>query len=103
MQLSDSLRDCFISKRSTIERHSFLIEFRLLILLSTLTFKILCRCIADKTIDKERGAKACKPNSRPDLGVIELQLFSLFGAGITMSTWTWTSNTLSTWKTAWDR
>ena len=45
----------------------------------------------------------CKPKSRPDLSVIELQLFSLFGAGITMSGWTWTSNTLSTWKTAWDR
>ena len=45
----------------------------------------------------------CKVDDRPDLGILELHLFSLFGAGITMSAWTWTSSTLSNWKIAWDR
>ncbi|CAB3996833.1 smoothened homolog [Paramuricea clavata] len=59
------------------------------------------KCIADATIKK--GPDQCKAANRPDLGIIELHLFSLFGAGITMSAWTWTSSTLSSWKTAWDR
>ena len=59
------------------------------------------RCKADATI--QTGPEQCKAEDRPELGIIELHLFSLFGAGITMSAWTWTSSTLSNWKTAWDR
>ena len=45
----------------------------------------------------------CSVSERPDLGIIELELASLFGTGIAMSSWTWTSNTLQTWQKLWRR
>ena len=42
-------------------------------------------------------------SDRPNLGIIELELASLFGTGIAMSSWTWTSNTLQTWQKLWRR
>lgn len=45
----------------------------------------------------------CAVETRPDLSIIELELASLFGTGIAMSSWTWTSNTLQTWQKLWRR
>ena len=59
------------------------------------------KCVAEGKAKKVPDQ--CKVDDRPDLGILELHLFSLFGAGITMSAWTWTSSTLSNWKIAWDR
>lgn len=58
-------------------------------------------CIADKEV-KGTG-NVCVVKERPNLSVIELSLSSLFGAGVAMSSWTWTSNTFRTWKKLWHR
>jgi len=61
------------------------------------------RCIAEKSAQGQPWKTVCSVNKRPDLGVIELELASLFGTGIAMSSWTWTSNTLQTWQKLWRR
>ncbi|XP_033097394.1 smoothened homolog [Anneissia japonica] len=43
----------------------------------------------------------CSMNSKPNLTVVMLHIFSLFGAGIAMSMWVWTPATLSIWHRAW--
>lgn len=69
-------------------------------LLSSLSFQ---RCIADKAVQGQMWNSHCSVSERPDLGIIELELASLFGTGIAMSSWTWTSNTLQTWQKLWRR
>lgn len=62
------------------------------------------KCIADGAAQgKKWNSNYCSVKHRPDLGVIELELASLFGTGIAMSSWTWTSNTLQTWQKLWRR
>ncbi|KXJ11374.1 Smoothened-like [Exaiptasia diaphana] len=58
-------------------------------------------CIADTEV--KGTVNKCKVNERPNLSVIELGLSSLFGAGVAMSSWKWTSNTFRTWKKLWHR
>lgn len=61
------------------------------------------RCIADKAAQGQTWKSVCSVDKRPNLGIIELELASLFGTGIAMSSWTWTSNTLQTWQKLWRR
>jgi hypothetical protein len=58
-------------------------------------------CVAEKEVKGKTNT--CVVDKRANLGVIELGLSSLFGAGIAMSSWTWTSNTFKTWKKMWHR
>ena len=61
------------------------------------------RCVAENAIRGKSWQSSCSVSDRPDLGIVELELSSLFGSGIAMSSWTWTSNTLKTWKKLWHR
>lgn len=61
------------------------------------------RCIAEKAVEGLTWKSHCSVSDRPNLGIIELELASLFGTGIAMSSWTWTSNTLQTWQKLWHR
>lgn len=68
------------------------------------SYMTFIRCIADRASDgKKWNREDCSVSERPDLGIIELELASLFGTGIAMSSWTWTSNTLQTWQKLWHR
>jgi len=61
------------------------------------------RCIAERVVQEQAWKSHCEVKDRPELGIIELELASLFGTGIAMSSWTWTSNTLQTWQKLWRR
>ncbi|KAK3699742.1 hypothetical protein QZH41_015594, partial [Actinostola sp. cb2023] len=63
------------------------------------SYRDYLHCIADKEV--KGTSNTCVVSERPNLSVIELGLSSLFGAGIAMSSWTWTSNTFRTWKKLW--
>lgn len=67
------------------------------------TILFLPRCIAEKVARGQTWKATCSVGTRPDLSIIELELASLFGTGIAMSSWTWTSNTLQTWQKLWRR
>lgn len=67
------------------------------------SYRDFIRCIAEKSAQGQPWKTVCSVDKRPDLGVIELELASLFGTGIAMSSWTWTSNTLQTWQKLWRR
>lgn len=70
-----------------------------------LSYMMFIGCIAEKAADggKSWNKNDCSVSDRPNLGIIELELASLFGTGIAMSSWTWTSNTLQTWQKLWRR
>lgn len=45
----------------------------------------------------------CVIKNRPSLLVEKINLFAMFGTGISMSTWVWTKATLLIWKRTWCR
>lgn len=45
----------------------------------------------------------CEIKNRPSLLVEKINLFAMFGTGISMSTWVWTKATLLIWRRAWCR
>lgn len=45
----------------------------------------------------------CEIKNRPSLLVEKINLFAMFGTGISMSTWVWTKATLLIWKRTWCR
>ncbi|KAK7076484.1 hypothetical protein SK128_007506 [Halocaridina rubra] len=56
-------------------------------------------CVSNiTTAEESSGSYACKIAERPNLNVYKLHLLALFGAGIIMSSFCWTPNTLNTWK-----
>ncbi|XP_058943926.2 protein smoothened [Pocillopora verrucosa] len=67
------------------------------------SYRDFVRCIAEKVARGQTWKATCSVGTRPDLSIIELELASLFGTGIAMSSWTWTSNTLQTWQKLWRR
>lgn len=52
-------------------------------------------CNITATITKDHSA--CVLENRPSLFVLQLHLLCVFGAGIAMSSWCWTSPSLRTW------
>lgn len=42
--------------------------------------------------------QTCNLESRPNVAVLQLQLYCLFFTGIVMSSWCWTHQTLGAWK-----
>ncbi|XP_077990386.1 protein smoothened-like [Glandiceps talaboti] len=59
-------------------------------------------CEANVTIYKDiQEPVACSINPRPNMAIYLIHLSSLFGAGIVMSTWVWTSSTLQIWQRTW--
>jgi len=59
------------------------------------------RCEASKALLNK--SQKCEVKNRPSLPLYRIQIISTFGAGITISTWSWTKATLKTWKKAWIR
>lgn len=64
-----------------------------------------CRCEANVTIATQtnKPIPECEIKNRPSLLVEKINLFAMFGTGISMSTWVWTKATLLIWKRTWCR
>lgn len=56
---------------------------------------IICK---SNLISGNVGVQKCVLESRPAMALVQIHLLTLFGAGIMMSTWIWTSSTLDSWK-----
>uniref|UniRef100_A0AAY4CTA3 Protein smoothened n=1 Tax=Denticeps clupeoides TaxID=299321 RepID=A0AAY4CTA3_9TELE len=67
------------------------------------SFRDYVLCEANVTIAHQtnRPAPECVIKNRPSLLVEKINLFSMFGTGITMSTWVWTKATILIWKRTW--
>lgn len=61
------------------------------------------RCEANVTIASQtnKPIPQCIIKNRPSLMVEKINLFSMFGTGIAMSTWVWTKATILIWKRTW--
>ncbi|XP_071512212.1 protein smoothened isoform X2 [Panulirus ornatus] len=57
-------------------------------------------CVSNMTAaaQSSSGSSDCTIAERPSINVYKLHLLALFGAGIIMSSWCWTPNTLQAWK-----
>ncbi|XP_053643135.2 protein smoothened isoform X2 [Cherax quadricarinatus] len=57
-------------------------------------------CVSNMTAAAQlnSGSSVCMIAERPSINVYKLHLLALFGAGIIMSSWCWTPNTLQAWK-----
>lgn len=64
---------------------------------------IFNRCEANVTIASQtnKPIPECTIKNRPSLMVEKINLFSMFGTGIAMSTWVWTKATILIWKRTW--
>nr|XP_013798618.1 PREDICTED: smoothened homolog [Apteryx mantelli mantelli] len=64
-----------------------------------------CRCEANVTIATQTNKPIpdCEIKNRPSLLVEKINLFAMFGTGVSMSTWVWTKATLLIWKRTWCR
>uniref|UniRef100_A0A3Q3JMI7 Protein smoothened n=1 Tax=Monopterus albus TaxID=43700 RepID=A0A3Q3JMI7_MONAL len=60
-------------------------------------------CEANVTIASQtnKPIPECTIKNRPSLMVEKINLFSMFGTGIAMSTWVWTKATILIWKRTW--
>lgn len=58
---------------------------------------IVCK-IARSHSDALPAHSACRQVARPSLGVLQLQLLCLFVAGIVMSSWCWTRQSVGAWR-----
>ncbi|XP_042561711.1 smoothened homolog [Clupea harengus] len=67
------------------------------------SFKEFVLCEANVTIAHETNKQIpeCIIKNRPSLLVEKINLFSMFGTGIAMSTWVWTKATILIWKRTW--
>lgn len=63
------------------------------------------RCEANVTIATQTNKPIpdCEIKNRPSLLVEKINLFAMFGTGISMSTWVWTKATLLIWRRTWCR
>lgn len=63
----------------------------------------IIRCEANVTIASQtnKPIPQCIIKNRPSLMVEKINLFSMFGTGIAMSTWVWTKATILIWKRTW--
>lgn len=64
---------------------------------------VFTRCEANVTIASQtnKPIPECTIKNRPSLMVEKINLFSMFGTGIAMSTWVWTKATFLIWKRTW--
>ncbi|KAM9328534.1 protein smoothened [Pholidichthys leucotaenia] len=67
------------------------------------SFREYVLCEANVTIASQtnKPIPECTIKNRPSLMVEKINLFSMFGTGIAMSTWVWTKATLLIWKRTW--
>ncbi|KAG0716171.1 Protein smoothened [Chionoecetes opilio] len=57
-------------------------------------------CVTNMTASAEirHGTSVCTISERPSINIYKLHLLAFFGAGIIMSSWCWTPNTIQAWK-----
>lgn len=69
------------------------------------SFREYVLCEANVTIASQTNKPIpdCTIKNRPSLMVEKINLFSMFGTGIAMSTWVWTKATILIWKRTWCR
>ncbi|KAM4747852.1 protein smoothened [Rhinophrynus dorsalis] len=69
------------------------------------SFREYVLCEANVTIAEQtnKPIPECDIKNRPSLLVEKINLFAMFGTGISMSTWVWTKATIIIWKRAWCR
>ncbi|XP_068128728.1 protein smoothened [Hyperolius riggenbachi] len=69
------------------------------------SFREYVLCEANVTIASQNNKPApeCEIKNKPSLLVEKINLFAMFGTGISMSTWVWTKATIIIWKRAWCR
>ncbi|KAG1953026.1 smoothened [Pimephales promelas] len=69
------------------------------------SFREYVLCEANVTIAHQtnKPIPECAIKNRPSLLVEKINLFSMFGTGIAMSTWVWTKATILIWKRTWFR
>uniref|UniRef100_A0A668AJ03 Protein smoothened n=1 Tax=Myripristis murdjan TaxID=586833 RepID=A0A668AJ03_9TELE len=67
------------------------------------SFREYVLCEANVTIASQtnKPIPECAIKNRPSLMVEKINLFSMFGTGIAMSTWVWTKATILIWKRTW--
>lgn len=67
------------------------------------SFREYVLCEANVTIASQtnKPLPECIIKNRPSLLVEKINLFSMFGTGIAMSTWVWTKATILIWKRTW--
>ncbi|XP_041834030.1 smoothened homolog [Melanotaenia boesemani] len=67
------------------------------------SFREYVLCEANVTIASQtnKPIPECTIKNRPSLMVEKINLFSMFGTGIAMSTWVWTKATILIWKRTW--
>ncbi|XP_030830155.1 smoothened homolog [Strongylocentrotus purpuratus] len=57
--------------------------------------------LESQLVDDVNTLPTCALKTRPNLTIVMVHLFSMFGAGIAMSMWVWTPATLAIWKRMW--
>ncbi|XP_026877431.2 smoothened homolog [Electrophorus electricus] len=69
------------------------------------SFREYVLCEANVTIAHQtnKPIPECAIKNRPSLLVEKINLFSMFGTGIAMSTWVWTKATILIWRRTWCR
>ncbi|NXD88653.1 SMO protein, partial [Halcyon senegalensis] len=64
---------------------------------------VLCEANVTIATQTNKPIPDCEIKNRPSLLVEKINLFAMFGTGISMSTWVWTKATLLIWKRTWCR
>ncbi|KAM5172055.1 protein smoothened [Mantella aurantiaca] len=64
---------------------------------------VLCEANVTIATQTNKPIPECEIKNRPSLLVEKINLFAMFGTGISMSTWVWTKATIIIWKRAWCR
>ncbi|NWT60850.1 SMO protein, partial [Erythrocercus mccallii] len=64
---------------------------------------VLCEANVTIATQTNKPIPECEIKNRPSLLVEKINLFAMFGTGVSMSTWVWTKATLLIWKRTWCR
>ncbi|NXV79191.1 SMO protein, partial [Atlantisia rogersi] len=64
---------------------------------------VLCEANVTIATQTNKPIPDCEIKNRPSLLVEKINLFAMFGTGVSMSTWVWTKATLLIWKRTWCR
>ncbi|MBN3298400.1 SMO protein, partial [Amia calva] len=64
---------------------------------------VLCEANVTIAVQTNKPIPECAIKIRPSLLVVKINLFAMFGTGISMSTWVWTKATVLIWKRTWCR
>ena len=62
----------------------------------------MCSCLTNQTVSRSVGTTlgptSCSLQQRPSLTAMIFSVFTFFGSGVIMSSWSWTKASLSAWQ-----